>query len=331
MSEKVIVIEGIDPVDLFGVNNAKLEKLKAYFNKLKIISRGEELKVMGEPAEITRFEEKIHIFIEHLHHYNTITNADFEQILLLQDSSTLSGSSSDESNLLFGNNGKLIKAKTLNQLRMVQAIKTSDMVIGVGPAGTGKTYTAIALAVRALKNREVKRIILSRPAVEAGENLGFLPGDLKEKIDPYLQPLYDALDDMIPNKRLQDLMEDGIIQIAPLAYMRGRTLDNAFVILDEAQNATFNQFKMFLTRMGLNTKYIINGDTTQIDLPKKSQSGLLQGMYILRNIPEIQVIHFDEKDIVRHPLVKKIVLAYDAFYKEKESQSAPQPSPSKET
>lgn len=322
MSEKVIVIEGIDPVDLFGVNNAKLEKLKSYFNKLKVISRGEELKVMGEPAEITRFEEKIHILIEHFHHYNTITNADFEQILLLQDSSTLSGSSSDDANLLFGNNGKLIKAKTANQLRMVQAIKTSDMVIGVGPAGTGKTYTAIALAVRALKNREVKRIILSRPAVEAGENLGFLPGDLKDKIDPYLQPLYDALDDMIPNKRLRDLMEDGIIQIAPLAYMRGRTLDNAFVILDEAQNATFNQFKMFLTRMGINTKIIINGDTTQIDLPKKSQSGLLQALYILRNIPEIQVIHFDEKDIVRHPLVKKIVLAYDAFYKEKEDKQS---------
>lgn len=321
MSEKVIAIEGIDPVDLFGVNNAKLEKLKSYFNKLKIISRGEELKVMGEPAEITRFEEKIHILIEHFHHYNTITNADFEQILLLQDSSTLSGSSTDDANLLFGNNGKLIKAKTPNQLRMVQAVKTSDMVIGVGPAGTGKTYTAIALAVKALKNREVKRIILSRPAVEAGENLGFLPGDLKEKIDPYLQPLYDALDDMIPNKRLRDLMEDGIIQIAPLAYMRGRTLDNAFVILDEAQNATFNQFKMFLTRMGLNSKYIINGDTTQIDLPKKSQSGLLQALYILRNIPEIQVIQFDEKDIVRHPLVKKIVLAYDSYYKEKDTSS----------
>lgn len=318
MSEKVIVIEGIEPVELFGVNNSRLEKLKSFFNKIKIISRGDEIKVLGEPAEITRFEEKIHILMEHFHHYNTITNADFDQILLLEDSSTLSGSSSDESNLLFGNNGKLIKAKTANQLRMVQAIAKSDMVIGVGPAGTGKTYTAIALAVKALKNREVKKIILSRPAVEAGENLGFLPGDLKEKIDPYLQPLYDALDDMIPNKRLRDLMEDGIIQIAPLAYMRGRTLDNAFVILDEGQNATFNQFKMFLTRMGLNTKYIITGDTTQIDLPKKSQSGLLQALYILRGIPEIQVIHFDEKDIVRHPLVKKIVLAYDSYYKEKD-------------
>ncbi|MCF8295281.1 MAG: PhoH family protein [Bacteroidales bacterium] len=321
MSEKIIVIEGIDPVDLFGVNNSRLEKLKSYFNKIKIISRGNEIKVLGEPTEITRFEEKIHILMEHFHHYNTISQNDFEQLLFLEDSSTVSASALDESNLLFGNNGKLIKAKTANQLKMVQAIARRDMVIGVGPAGTGKTYTAIALAVKALKNKEVKRIILSRPAVEAGENLGFLPGDLKDKIDPYLQPLYDALDDMIPNKKLQDLMDDGIIQIAPLAYMRGRTLDNAFVILDEAQNATFNQFKMFLTRMGLHTKFIINGDTTQIDLPKKSQSGLIQALYILRNIPEIEVIHFNENDIVRHPLVKKIVLAYDSYYREKEQQT----------
>lgn len=269
MSERIIYFDGIDPVDIYGVNNKKLERLKSYFSKLKIVARGNELKAIGEEHVLELFGRKIQLLIDHFHHYNIITNNDFERIVLVEENETPSESSKPEEPLLFGNTGKLIRARTPNQVRMVKDSSKNDLLFAIGPAGTGKTYTAIALAVRALKNREVKKIILSRPAVEAGENLGFLPGDLKEKIDPYLIPLYDALDDMIPSKKLKDMMEEGIIQIAPLAFMRGRTLENAFVILDEAQNATLNQFKMFVTRMGMNAKFIVTGDDTQIDLPKK--------------------------------------------------------------
>lgn len=317
MSERIIYFDGIDPVDIYGVNNAKLERLKNFFSKLKIVARGNELKAIGEESELELFGRKIQMLIDHFHQYNIVTNNDFERIILVEDSEAPVGNGKREEPLLFGNNGKLIRARTPNQLRMVEDSQKNDLLFAIGPAGTGKTYTAIALAVRALKNREVKKIVLSRPAVEAGENLGFLPGDLKEKIDPYLIPLYDALDDMIPSKKLKDMMEEGIIQIAPLAFMRGRTLENAFVILDEAQNATLNQFKMFVTRMGMNAKFIVTGDITQIDLPKKSQSGLLQALTILEGIKGISVIRFNEQDIVRHPLVKKIVAAYDKLYKDK--------------
>ena len=320
MSERIIYFDGIDPVDIYGVNNNKLERLKNYFSKLKIVARGNELKAIGDESELEKFGKKIQLLIDHFHHYNIITNNDYERIVLVDEAAVTNGNGKAEEPLLFGNTGKLIRARTPNQVRMVEDCAKNDLLFAIGPAGTGKTYTAIALAVRALKNREVKRIVLSRPAVEAGENLGFLPGDLKDKIDPYLQPLYDALDDMIPSKKLKDMMEEGIIQIAPLAFMRGRTLENAFVILDEAQNATLNQFKMFVTRMGMNAKFIITGDTTQIDLPKKSMSGLLQALNILRGIKGISIIKFNEQDIVRHPLVKKIVGAYDKFYKERKEE-----------
>ncbi len=321
MSERIIYFDGIDPVDIYGVNNTKLERLKNYFSKLKIVARGNEIKAIGEELELEKFGKKIQLLIDHFHHYNIITNNDFERIVLVDEDGNNVDNSKREEPLLFGNTGKLIRARTPNQVRMVNDCTNNDLLFAIGPAGTGKTYTAIALGVRALKNREVKRIVLSRPAVEAGENLGFLPGDVKEKIDPYLQPLYDALDDMIPSKKLKDMMEEGIIQIAPLAFMRGRTLENAFVILDEAQNATLNQFKMFVTRMGMNAKFIVTGDITQIDLPKKSHSGLLQALSILKGIKGISIIRFNEQDIVRHPLVKKIVAAYDRLYKDEKNKT----------
>lgn len=311
MGEKIISIEDIEVVDLFGVNNSKLERIQQYFSKLKIILRGNTLKIIGEPGEIQIFESKYQLMLDHVVRYNHLSNNDLEQILLNDFKDGSFHPSGKEEALLFGNNGKMIRGRTTNQLKMIEESRHSDLIIAIGPAGTGKTYTAIALAVRALKNRQVKRLVLSRPAVEAGENLGFLPGDLKEKIDPYLQPLYDALNDMIPSKKLKDLMEEGVIQIAPLAFMRGRTLENAFVILDEAQNATYNQLKMFLTRMGMNTQFIVTGDITQIDLPRRSQSGLLKALPFLEKIKDISVIRFNQGDIVRHPLVKKIVDAYE--------------------
>ncbi len=320
MSEKLIILKGVEPVDIYGVNNSKLERLQKFFSKLKVIARGNELKIIGEESEIKRFEKKFDNLTEHFQRYGNITNSDFEQILLNKDENGSLGHNGGDDVLLFGNNGKLIRARTPNQVRMVKDAEKNDLLFAVGPAGTGKTYTAIALAVKALKNREVKRIVLSRPAVEAGENLGFLPGDIKDKIDPYLQPLYDALNDMIPAKKLKDFMEDGTIQIAPLAFMRGRTLENAFVILDEAQNATVNQFKMFLTRMGKNAKFIVNGDITQIDLPKKSMSGLLQALNILEGVNGISMIFFNKEDIVRHSLVKRIVDAYKNSAKQEEDK-----------
>jgi len=311
MTEHLIYLEGVDPVSLYGVNNSLLDRIKAFFPRLKVVARGNELRVYGEEEEIMRFEEKIRDIIEHLQKYNRLTESDIDGIIGERGADT---TEEDEDILVFGNQGKQIKAKTVNQHKMAEEYRKNDLLFAIGPAGTGKTYTAIALAVKAFKSKEVRKIILTRPAVEAGEHLGFLPGDVKEKLDPYLQPLYDALHDMIPPRKLQDYIEEGTIQIAPLAYMRGRTLDNAAVILDEAQNATMKQLKMFLTRMGRNAKFIVNGDITQIDLPDKERSGLLPALKILGGIKGISVIFLDERDIIRHRLVNHIVKAYEDYY-----------------
>lgn len=322
MIEKIIYLEGIDPVVFYGINNINFEILKKKFANLKIIGRGNELKVLGTAAEVKYFEKKMEILINYFHKYNTISEQDLT--LLIEDAeinhSKMPPQDNEDEVLVYGNTGRPVKARTPNQKRLVQEYKNNDMIFAIGPAGTGKTYTAIALAVKAFKNKEVKRIILTRPAVEAGEHLGFLPGDMKEKLDPYLQPLYDALHDMMPPKRLATLIEDGTVQIAPLAFMRGRTLDNAFVILDEAQNTTVNQLKMFLTRMGLNAKFIITGDITQIDLPSKESSGLIQAIHILKGIEGISFIRFDTSDIVRHRLVRYIVDAYDKYSSNKKKE-----------
>jgi len=311
MIEKLIYLESIDLIEFLGVKNVKLDIIKAHFPKLKIVARGNWLKAMGDAEEVAAFEEKINLLIEYYHQYNVLKEVSVIE-LLKGSSSKLNEDGIQESDfILFGTNGKAIKARTENQLKMVLAYENNDMLFAVGPAGSGKTYTAISLAVRALKRKEVKRIILSRPAVEAGEKLGFLPGDMKDKIDPYLQPLYDALMDMIPAVKLKEYMENGTIQIAPLAFMRGRTLNNAFVILDEAQNTTTNQLKMFLTRMGNHAKFVVTGDVTQIDLPNPQNSGLVQAMRILKGIKGIERIRFTVKDIVRHRLVQDIVEAYE--------------------
>jgi len=320
MTEIVIILEDIDPVVFFGTNNILLNKIRSLFPKIKIVSRGNEIKCLGEESEITLFAERFNELIEYYHRYHRIDEQDLEKYFYDDDHMKSASNGEFEQILVFGTSGKPVRARTVNQLVLVNDYKINDLIIAEGPAGTGKTYTSIALAVRALKEREVKKIILTRPAVEAGERLGFLPGDVKEKLDPYLQPLYDALHDMLPFKKLETWLEDGTIQIAPLAFMRGRTLENAFVILDEAQNATISQLKMFLTRMGVNSKFIMTGDTTQIDLPKKSDSGLLQAMRILAGIEGITIIKFDERDIVRHKLVKKIVRAYE------EEEKPPSPS-----
>ncbi len=318
MIETTIYLEGIDPIDFFGVNNVRFERIRQHFPKLKIISRGNEIKVKGDEKEIEKFQDKIDLLIDYLNRFNDISPDELDEILGDGKDFTITDADTSKDVLLYGEGGKPINAQTINQKKLVQESFRNDLVLAVGPAGTGKTYTAIALAVRALKMREVKRIILTRPAVEAGERLGFLPGDYKEKLDPYLQPLYDALNDMIPLKRLKSFVEEGIIQIAPLAYMRGRTLDNAFVILDEAQNATGNQLKMFLTRMGRNAKFIVTGDITQIDLPRKHESGLIIAMKVLKDIKGISIINFDERDIIRHRLVKYIVDAYSSSEEENE-------------
>lgn len=310
MIEKVIYLEGIEPVNIYGIKNIRFEKLKEYNPKLKIVARGNEIKVQGEEGEINEFEEKLQLIIEYFLKFKQISDNEFESMLKGEGQSLLKRKEDADDALVYGNNAKPIRARTVNQQKLVDEYDTNDLLFAIGPAGSGKTYTAIALAVRAFKNKEVKRIILTRPAVEAGENLGFLPGDLKEKLDPYLRPLYDALMDMIHPKKLAELIEDGIIEIAPLAYMRGRTLDNAFVILDEAQNTTVNQLKMFLTRMGKNAKFIVTGDITQIDLPRKIDSGLVQALGFLGGIKGISILYFDERDIIRHHLVKYIVNAY---------------------
>lgn len=309
MTEKIFTLEAINPVDIFGVNEKNLEQIRKFFPKIKLISRGEIIKAMGEATELEQFEERFETLLKHFEKFGNITEKDIEYIMDQQQ--TYNGEVVDKDVLVHGKNGIAIKARTINQQRMVESYEKNDMIFAVGPAGTGKTYTAVALAVRALKNKEVRRIILTRPAVEAGENLGFLPGDLKDKLDPYLQPLYDALKDMIPSQKLYSYMEEGIIEVAPLAFMRGRTLENAFAILDEAQNATEPQMKMFLTRMGRNSKFVITGDITQIDLPRNQSSGLIHSMRLLKNIEGMDFIMLDERDIVRHRLVNKIVEAYD--------------------
>jgi phosphate starvation-inducible PhoH-like protein len=311
MTEIVIFLEDIDPVVFFGTNNVLLDRIRSFFPKIKILSRGNEIKCMGEESEITIFAEKFNELLEYYQKYNRLDENDIEKYFFDAEHMKSASNGEFEKVLVFGTSGKPVRARTVNQLQLVNDYKANDLIIAEGPAGTGKTYTSIALAVRALKDREVKKIVLTRPAVEAGERLGFLPGDMKEKLDPYLQPLYDALHDMLPFRKLETLLEDGTIQIAPLAFMRGRTLENSFVILDEAQNATISQLKMFLTRMGMNSKFIITGDTTQIDLQKKNESGLLQAMRILSGIESVSVIKFDERDIVRHKLVKSIVKAYE--------------------
>ncbi|HPE74826.1 MAG TPA: PhoH family protein [Draconibacterium sp.] len=316
--DKQIILEGIDPLEFFGINNSKIDLIASFFPKIKIIARGNSLTIQGEDAEIKLFEKKFAFILDHYVQFNILTPDIIREILSSGISSLEENGLADKDIIVFGNNGKPVRARTPNQRVLLDESIKNDLLFAIGPAGTGKTYTAIALAVRALKNKEIKKIILSRPAVEAGENLGFLPGDLKEKIDPYLQPLYDALQDMIPAKKLEEYMKDGTIQIAPLAFMRGRTLSNAFVILDEAQNTTVNQLKMFLTRMGLNAKFIITGDITQIDLPRKSHSGLIHALKILNKIKSISVIEFDKKDIVRHRLVRDIVDAYEKKAEEDE-------------
>lgn len=310
MIEKLIYLESVDLVEFMGVKNTKLEIIRNRFPKLKIVGRGNWLKAMGDAEEVAAFEEKIGQLIEHYNQFNTLDEAHLNEILS-SDGIPSIPKNGDSDTIVYGTSGKPIKPRTENQRKMIEAFDHNEMLFAIGPAGSGKTYLAIALAVRALKNKNVKRIILSRPAVEAGEKLGFLPGDMKDKIDPYLQPLYDALMDMIPAPKLKEYMENGTIQIAPLAFMRGRTLGNAFVILDEAQNTTSNQLKMFLTRMGHNARFVITGDVTQIDLPNPDGSGLLQAMRILQNIKGIATIMFDKKDIVRHRLVQDIVEAYD--------------------
>lgn len=319
MIEKRIIIEEVDPVDIYGVNDKFLDLLRSYFPRMLIVARGSEILLKGNIADVRKFESKIALLTDIRMRKSRITEDDITSLFDAISSTKPDSPDDDKDVIVFGNDGKIIKARTKNQKRLVESYYENDLIFAIGPAGTGKTYTAIALAVRALKNKEVKKLILTRPAVEAGERLGFLPGDMREKLDPYLQPLYDALRDMLPPKKLEMLMEDRIIQIAPLAYMRGRTLDNAFVILDEAQNTTFGQLKMFLTRMGGNSKFVVTGDVTQIDLPKKTDSGLLKGVELLHKIKGICTINFTKEDIVRHKLVTKIVQAFEKD--EEESQN----------
>ena len=315
MSKSVIHLEAIDPVEIYGAANRNLEALCGYFPDLKVVARGNDIILDGSDSDIAAFTSKFNVLLQRRRHKTNITPYDVEDIFEGESSPDRFKLSGD-SVIVHGNDGKPIKARNRTQEEMVRSYFENDLLFAVGPAGTGKTYIAIALAVRALKNREIKRIILTRPAVEAGERLGFLPGDLKDKLDPYLQPLYDALGDMIPAKKLQEFMAEGTIQIAPLAYMRGRTLDRACVILDEAQNTNLGQLKMFLTRMGCDAKFIVTGDTSQIDLPNKKDSGLLKGIEITKNIKGVKTIFFKNEDIVRHPLVSKIVKAFDKAYSE---------------
>ncbi len=316
MNELNLTLENVNPVVIWGANNEYFEIIKKHFPKIKIVARGTDLKVLGDESEINSFNLKFAEILNHADKFQSLNNNDLEQILGAKITANTETEANSPRNggggdpIVFGPNGIVVKARTANQRRMVDSISKNDIIFAIGPAGTGKTYTAVALAVRALKNKEIKRIILTRPAVEAGENLGFLPGDLKEKIDPYLRPLYDALDDMIPAEKLKVFLENRTIEIAPLAFMRGRTLDNCFVILDEAQNSTDMQLKMFLTRMGPTAKFIVTGDVTQIDLPRKQQSGLNTALRILNEINGIDIIYLNGDDVVRHKLVKNILRAY---------------------
>jgi len=310
LNELSIELTEINPRDFFGNQNANIDLLKKYFPKLKLVARGSNLKAFGDDQVLQEFDKRIAMLLEHFAKFNRIDENIIERVLSSTSKADYETSSKSGDVLVYGVNGKLVKARTANQRKIVDFSKTKDLVFAVGPAGTGKTYTAVALAVKALKEKQVKRIIMTRPAVEAGENLGFLPGDLKEKLDPYMQPLYDGLRDMIPAEKLETLIENGTIQIAPLAFMRGRTLDNAFVILDEAQNTTHAQMKMFLTRMGKSAKFLITGDPGQIDLPRRVTSGLKEALLVLKDVDGVGMVYLDDKDVIRHKLVKKIISAY---------------------
>lgn len=317
--EKIITIPQVDPLELFGTNNSRFKLIKSYFPKLKIVARGDTIKAIGEPSELERFQKKFELILWHLEKYNRLNEAAIER-MMNTEAEEVRKTAEREDVLVYGPGGITVTARTPNQRKLVEAHYANDMVFAVGPAGTGKTYTAVALAVRALKEKQVKRIILTRPAVEAGENLGFLPGDLKEKLDPYLQPLYDALLDMLPYEKVADYMEKGVIEVAPLAFMRGRTLDRAFVILDEAQNATVAQMKMFLTRMGQNARFIITGDATQVDLPRKQTSGLIRVLHILDGLEGIAIIRLDTSDVIRHKLVTRIITAFDKDEEQRQNE-----------
>ena len=310
MNEIKIDLSEVNPQDFFGYQNTNIDKLRNYFPKIKIVARGNNLKAYGEEEILTEFSKRVDMLISHFGKFNVLNDEIIERVFFDGKENNREFNEGTETQILHGVGGKIIKAKTFNQKRLVESMNKNDMVFAIGPAGTGKTYTGVALAVKSLKEKQVKRIILTRPAVEAGENLGFLPGDLNEKLDPYMQPLYDALRDMIPAVKLQSYIEKKTIQIAPLAFMRGRTLDNAFVILDEAQNTTHAQMKMFLTRMGKNAKFLLTGDPGQIDLPRRMISGLKESLLILKNTTGIEIIYLDDKDVIRHPLVKKIIEAY---------------------
>ncbi len=312
MVEKVITLENVSLLDFLGVENKNIKEVASAFPKSKIVSRGNEIRIQGTTTEILQINDILNSLIEHYHKYGQVTEENVQNYLAAEVETKLTD---EEEVLIYGTRGFIIKPKTLNQQKLVYAVKENDLVFALGPAGTGKTYISVALAVKALKNKQVKKIIITRPAVEAGETLGFLPGDLKEKLDPYLRPIYDALYDMVPGEKLKYYMENNIIEIAPLAYMRGRTLNNAFILLDEAQNTTPMQIKMFLTRMGPNSKVIVTGDISQIDLPKKQKSGLIESIDILKNVEGIGFIELSGKDVVRHKLVKEIISAYDVFEK----------------
>lgn len=308
--EENYILKEIEPLLLFGANNQRIKQIIKLFPKLKIVVRGNNLKINGNEDDVLHCTSKLDIFVSHILKYGALTENQLERLMEDGAEELIKDTSGGET-ILHGVGGKAIKAQTANQRKMVAAMKKNDLLFAIGPAGTGKTYTAVALAVQALKNKQVKRIILTRPAVEAGENLGFLPGDLKEKLDPYMQPLYDALRDMIPIEKLKDFLESGVIEVAPLAFMRGRTLDKAYCIMDEAQNATEGQFKMFLTRMGKSAKFIVTGDVTQIDLPKKQNSGLKDSVNVLKGVSGISFVQLDGKDVIRHKLVKRIIEAYE--------------------
>ena len=310
MNELIIELSEVSPQEFFGQERSTIEFLKKYFPKLKIVARGNKIKAYGEDDILAEFEKRMKMLIEHFVKYNKIDENSIERVLTASNKEDIATSKSGDAIIVHGVGGQKIKAQTVNQRKLVEKASKNDMVFAVGPAGTGKTYTSVALAVRALKNKEVKRIILTRPAVEAGESLGFLPGDMKEKLDPYMQPLYDALRDMLPAEKLTQYMEKGVIQIAPLAFMRGRTLDHAYVILDEAQNTTRAQMKMFLTRMGKNARFIITGDPGQIDLPRRTVSGLKEALLVLQGVKGIGFIHLDDKDVIRHAIVRKVIEAY---------------------
>jgi len=313
LNERIIELSEINPKDFFGPQNSTIVALKKYFPKIKIVARGSEIKIFGASEILDEFEKRVQMLVHYFTRYNKLDENSIEQILTSNGKEEKRSKDKKSDILVHGVGGKQIKPQTVNQRKMVASMQKNDMLFAVGPAGTGKTYTAVALAVKALKEKEVRRIILTRPAVESGEKLGFLPGDMKEKLDPYMQPLYDALRDMIPHERLESYLEKGVIQIAPLAFMRGRTLDNAFVILDEAQNTTHGQMKMFLTRMGKHAKFIITGDPGQIDLPRKQVSGLKESILTLKDIDGIAQVYLDDKDVVRHRLVKKIITAYKSI------------------